>query len=590
MHVPEKYLFYDGLPTAKDKAAIMAANGYFMADEGYAMAPNPFRHAANIYSQQVHHQQAQHYQPQQAYDGVVMAYDGLSGIAPIPDASWSGQGPNVPNPRYDQAQHFKLHAPPKPPRPKTVNNPNTLSDYLAGGIGIADSLIPKERIHKNYPTTPLPVYNPYPQGTGSQALSEWGGYMEDGGCADCGGDMAKSGIHIKKSHKGRFTAYKKRTGKTTEQALHSSDPHVRQMANFAKNAKKWHHEGGGIIDNPMTNFYPPAAENGMDVLEQFLPRMTGQELAYFGSVLEQFLPRMNGQGELESDEAKGGNWIKGAVNPKHKGYCTPMTKSTCTGRRRAFAKTMKKHHGFHEEGGEIENHVPTPHEQTMMNMAKGGNISAAKAKEMLRDGTAQGHKLTGKQKRYFGWIAGGRKGENGMEMYQDGGVPDHPTGKPWEGFSDAKKKVDLSDLMSYNIVNKGDKKTMHDYQGVLLKNATSTFGVDKGRKLYNEISIFNQDPQYNKLGPDDRIRQFYELQSQDKDVQDIKNQFRNFGSSGPAGLYDTSPDVNVQSQRQETNLVAKKASGGNLSEGSTHDMSEEEIAGLLKKGYRIEYL
>ena len=52
---------------------------------------------------------------------------------------------------------------------------------------------------------------------------------------------------------------------------------------------------------------------------------------------------------------KKGNWIQGAVNPKHKGYCTPMTKSTCTPRRKAFAKTMKKHHGFHkEEGGEIE--------------------------------------------------------------------------------------------------------------------------------------------------------------------------------------------------------------------------------------------
>lgn len=52
---------------------------------------------------------------------------------------------------------------------------------------------------------------------------------------------------------------------------------------------------------------------------------------------------------------KGGNWLKGAVNPKHKGYCSPMTKSTCTGRRRAFAETMKKHHGFHKKdrGGVI---------------------------------------------------------------------------------------------------------------------------------------------------------------------------------------------------------------------------------------------
>lgn len=53
------------------------------------------------------------------------------------------------------------------------------------------------------------------------------------------------GIHIKPSHKGRFTAYKERTGKTTEEALHSKDPHVRQMANFARNAAKWKHEYGG---------------------------------------------------------------------------------------------------------------------------------------------------------------------------------------------------------------------------------------------------------------------------------------------------------------------------------------------------------
>lgn len=48
------------------------------------------------------------------------------------------------------------------------------------------------------------------------------------------------------------------------------------------------------------------------------------------------------------------NWIQGAVNPAHKGYCTPMTKSTCTPRRKALAKTFKKHHGFHANGGEAQ--------------------------------------------------------------------------------------------------------------------------------------------------------------------------------------------------------------------------------------------
>ena len=42
---------------------------------------------------------------------------------------------------------------------------------------------------------------------------------------------------------------------------------------------------------------------------------------------------------------KGGSdkkWIQKAVNPKHKGYCTPMTKKTCTPARKGLARTFKK--------------------------------------------------------------------------------------------------------------------------------------------------------------------------------------------------------------------------------------------------------
>lgn len=41
-------------------------------------------------------------------------------------------------------------------------------------------------------------------------------------------------------------------------------------------------------------------------------------------------------------KAKDGKWIQKAINPKHKGYCTPMTKATCTPRRKALAVTLKK--------------------------------------------------------------------------------------------------------------------------------------------------------------------------------------------------------------------------------------------------------
>lgn len=52
----------------------------------------------------------------------------------------------------------------------------------------------------------------------------------------------KGSIHINPKNKGKFTAYKKRTGKTTQQALHSKNPKIRKEANFARNAKKWNHK------------------------------------------------------------------------------------------------------------------------------------------------------------------------------------------------------------------------------------------------------------------------------------------------------------------------------------------------------------
>jgi hypothetical protein len=36
-------------------------------------------------------------------------------------------------------------------------------------------------------------------------------------------------------------------------------------------------------------------------------------------------------------------------------------------------------------------------------------LTSKKAKTILSDGSVRGHKLTAKQKRYFGWVAGGSK-------------------------------------------------------------------------------------------------------------------------------------------------------------------------------------
>ena len=52
--------------------------------------------------------------------------------------------------------------------------------------------------------------------------------------------------------------------------------------------------------------------------------------------------KVGGRVALKAGKSADKNWIQKAVNPKHKGFCTPMTKKTCTPKRKALAKTFKK--------------------------------------------------------------------------------------------------------------------------------------------------------------------------------------------------------------------------------------------------------
>ena len=73
-----------------------------------------------------------------------------------------------------------------------------------------------------------------------------------------GGNLYKKGgsIHINPENKGKFTATKKRTGKTTEELTHSKNPLTRKRAIFAQNAKKWHHAEGGPLGDKDTLSHP----------------------------------------------------------------------------------------------------------------------------------------------------------------------------------------------------------------------------------------------------------------------------------------------------------------------------------------------
>ena len=57
------------------------------------------------------------------------------------------------------------------------------------------------------------------------------------------------------------------------------------------------------------------------------------------SLLLENMAKLNPDFQLREEDEK---WIQKAVDPEHKGYCTPMTKPTCTPQRKALAKRFKK--------------------------------------------------------------------------------------------------------------------------------------------------------------------------------------------------------------------------------------------------------
>lgn len=71
-----------------------------------------------------------------------------------------------------------------------------------------------------------------------------------------GGPLFADGgkIYIKPENRGKFTETKRRTGKTTEELTHSSNPLTRKRAIFAQNARKWHHAFGGDLMTHGANF------------------------------------------------------------------------------------------------------------------------------------------------------------------------------------------------------------------------------------------------------------------------------------------------------------------------------------------------
>ena len=118
-----------------------------------------------------------------------------------------------------------------------------------------------------------------------------------------------------------FTSKRKDVyGRTRDDLKKSQDPDVKKVA-----------EGFQQMDYTDKARSDPRYVKGSKFYEEHAPKLTKRT----------HVGRKTG-GRIGFKKGTDRKWIQKAVDPKHKGYCTPMTKKTCTPARKALARTFKK--------------------------------------------------------------------------------------------------------------------------------------------------------------------------------------------------------------------------------------------------------
>lgn len=90
-----------------------------------------------------------------------------------------------------------------------------------------------------------------------------------------------------------------------------------------------------------------------------------------------------------------------------------------------------------------------------------------------------------------------------------------------------------------------------DDKAAMLGYLTSTLGKDKAQKLMTHAYIFNQRPEVQRLSPEEKIRAYYTIGSNDPDIMDVINKTRNLGY-GPLEGFRTSHSQLNQAVQQGT--------------------------------------
>jgi hypothetical protein len=107
---------------------------------------------------------------------------------------------------------------------------------------------------------------------------------------------------------------------------------------YSKEAKEFRDAAGTLFTMEAMNDKGKGDYSGVMALNK--AAKTQDSLANVAKKNPRYKPALKSGGKVT--KAKDGKWIQKAINPKHKGFCTPQTKKTCTPKRKALAQTLRK--------------------------------------------------------------------------------------------------------------------------------------------------------------------------------------------------------------------------------------------------------
>lgn len=89
-----------------------------------------------------------------------------------------------------------------------------------------------------------------------------------------------------------------------------------------------------------------------------------------------------------------------------------------------------------------------------------------------------------------------------------------------------------------NLIGFGSK-TMNDDVRANYSKLITIYGQELADKLMNHVFVFNNRPDIQKSGPEDRINSFYATGSRDKQLSDIFTKLKSFGKGPIAGMNES---------------------------------------------------